>query len=881
MAGGEPENKKQASLVDVPSSNKEKKKDDKSKKDEKKEELSEEDLEKKANLDMLAERARDPDQNIAKFAIETIKTELRTATSSMTSVPKPLKFLRPHYPALKTHYEQLPSGDLKNAFADILSVMAMTMATEGSLESLQFRLAAKSSESITVWGHEYLRHLSGEISKQWKTKTEANEDVADLLSLVNEIVPFNMHHNAETEAVDLLLEIDQLELLVQHSDKNNSARVCNYLTSCAAYAADPEEMSKCYMCTFKIYMKQQQYPEALRIALKADDMDAVRDAMESCQDRSQQKQMAFLLARHRVQYTTADEQLSHIISNEHLSEHFLMLARDLDVMEAKTPDDIYKSHLEEKGRAGVSQQAHLDSAKQNLASTFVNAFVNAGYGKDLLMTPEGNAWLYKNKEHGMMSATASMGMILQWDVDGGLTQIDKFQYSGEDYIKAGALLAFGIVNSGVRNECDPALALLSEHLESNSDMLRIGAISGLGLAYAGSAREDVLELLTPLVVDTSGSLESSALAALSLGLIFVGTRNEDIAQAILQTMMERGEAQLNMSHSRFFALGLGLLFLGQQDKADATLEATKVLSHPIQKMVEVTVQTCAYACSGNVLKVQHMLHLCADHLEEKDAGHQMVAVLGLALIAMGEDIGADMCLRSMDHLLQYGELPIRRAVPLSLGLLSVSNPRVTVMDTLSKLSHDIDQEVAQNAIFALGLIGAGTNNSRLGGLLRQLAAYYQKEPNVLFVVRVAQGMLHMGKGLVSLSPMHSDRLLVSNVALGGLLVVLHSCLDMKNIILGKSHYMLYYLVCAMYPRMLITLDENLKPLPVSVRVGQAVDTVGQAGKPKTITGFQTHTTPVLLGHGDRAELATDEYIPVTSLLENFVILKKNPEFRAE
>ena len=58
--------------------------------------------------------------------------------------------------------------------------------------------------------------------------------------------------------------------------------------------------------------------------------------------------------------------------------------------------------------------------------------------------------------------------------------------------------------------------------------------------------------------------------------------------------------------------------------------------------------------------------------------------------------------------------------------------------------------------------------------------------------------------------------------------------------------------------MLITLDEDLKPLPVPVRVGQAVDVVGQAGRPKTITGFQTHTTPVILATGDRAELATEK-----------------------
>jgi len=36
----------------------------------------------------------------------------------------------------------------------------------------------------------------------------------------------------------------------------------------------------------------------------------------------------------------------------------------------------------------------------------------------------------------------------------------------------------------------------------------------------------------------------------------------------------------------------------------------------------------------------------------------------------------------------------------------------------------------------------------------------------------------------------------------------------------------------MYPRMMITLDEDLKPLNVSVRVGEAIDTVAVAGTPK-------------------------------------------------
>lgn len=66
----------------------------------------------------------------------------------------------------------------------------------------------------------------------------------------------------------------------------------------------------------------------------------------------------------------------------------------------------------------------------------------------------------------------------------------------------------------------------------------------------------------------------------------------------------------------------------------------------------------------------------------------------------------------------------------------------------------------------------------------------------------------------------------------------------------------------------------MKPLPVNVRVGQAVDIVGQAGRPKTITGWQTQSTPVLLSHGERAELEDDEYISLTNNLEGIAILRK-------
>ena len=38
--------------------------------------------------------------------------------------------------------------------------------------------------------------------------------------------------------------------------------------------------------------------------------------------------------------------------------------------------------------------------------------------------------------------------------DEGLTALDKYLYTNDDNVKAGMLLAMGITNSGVRDECD-------------------------------------------------------------------------------------------------------------------------------------------------------------------------------------------------------------------------------------------------------------------------------------------------------------------------------------------------------------------------------------------------------------------------------------------
>ncbi|KAG0274238.1 proteasome regulatory particle base subunit [Linnemannia exigua] len=824
-----------------------------------KEELSEEDQELKTQLEMLIERLKESDTKLYNPTLETLRTLILTSTSSMTSGPKPLKYLRPLYPDMVAIHDSWPDNADKRFLADILSILAMTY-DDDKLDTLKYRKVG-SKNAIGSWGHEYVRHLSTEIGLEYTRRQEKEADTEDLVELALEVAPFFLAHNAEADAVDLLLQLDIVPKLVGFVDKNSYKRVCLYIASCVNYLESPDD-AICLRTAHDIYLKHDKYAEALLIAIRMSDKTLIQSLFDNCQDPLLKKQLAFMLARQQIFVETEDEDLQNCINNTNLTTHFINLARELDLMEPKTPEDIYKSHLEHKRLAGAAQ---VDSARQNLASTFVNAFVNAGFGVDKLMLPEEDdgGWIFKNKDHGMMSASASLGMLLLWDVDMGLNQIDKYIYSEDENIKAGALLAVGIVNSGVRNLADPALAVLSEHLEDSKSVAnRVAAIQGLGLAYAGN----------PVL-----PMELASFAALALGQIFVGTCDGEITSTILQTMLERDESQLGETFGRFMGLGLGLLHLGTRGQCDVTLETLKAVEHPIAKKTSVMVEICAYAGSGDVLHIQRMLHYCNDHIDSEsgaDDEFQAFAVIGIALIALGEDIGAEMALRSFTHLMHYGEPVIRKAVPLAIGLLCASNPVLSVLDTLGKYSHDTDIEVALNSIFAMGMVGAGTNNARVAQMLRHLASYYHKDASCLFVVRIAQGLLHMGKGTLTINPLNTDRQIMSNVALAGLLTTLVAFTDVKTLILGRHHYLLYSLVTAMYPRFLITLNEELENEAVAVRVGQAVDVVGQAGRPKTITGFQTHTTPVLLAY-------SEQYLAQAPILEGIVLLKKNPDYVEE
>merc|ERR1719242_1762143 len=330
-------------------------------------------------------------------------------------------------------------------------------------------------------------------------------------------------------------------------------------------------------------------------------------------------------------------EVNEIIGNHQLSEAFHSLARDLDVLDPKDAEqDIFKEQIVGSSSDSTISSTEIVSAKKSLAVSYVNGFVNAGYGRDKLMMSGGSEstdtssvqtadqWIAKNKDRGQLASVASIGTIMLWDEEAA-NCVDRYFESSQSHIKAGALLAIGISCSGMKSESGMGLALLKDPALNEdgkkTKVERLCAILGLGMAYSGQAdaEEEIFETLGQLI-STEEADEISSLSALCLGYVYVGTCNDEVVNMILADLMEREGSTLNNPLFLLNVLGLGLLFLGKQEMVDVTIETLAVfdeINPKFAKTCKVCLECLAYAGTGNVLKIQNMLGIVGEHFDDE------------------------------------------------------------------------------------------------------------------------------------------------------------------------------------------------------------------------------------------------------------------------
>ena len=826
-----------------------------------------------------------------------LKHEITTSTSAMTSIPRPLKFIRTHFTEIKNFYEKfIPATEKDKTYklmlSDLISVILTVVSEkdeEGNELTILSYVLSGTRKDITSWGIEYVRSLCSDIGQEYNIRLEKGEPINELIDLVKMFAPYLIKQHCESDAIDLLIEVESLDEIKNFINENNYKKVCLYLLSIANYSADTDEYRNILELVYNIYFdKFGQYIDAMRVAIKIGNILYIKQTFIKCKDLLTKMQLGFILAQEGIFLDEEDTKIKidnkiiDIMRNYKLTEYFKVLAKTLELLEPKHPEDVFKSHLEDKKSQNTKK---LESYKINMAYSIASSFINAGYGTEVLLSKKDSDWIYKNKEEGIQCLIAGMGLVNVWDYLEGPNKVYELAGNKEQdtFKRSGRNIGLGLSLCGIKEENDLAIAVLLEELLDKNINIKISALFGLGLAACGTQNDKLFDPIREALQDFSYGFEVSAFASLTLGLIFIGSSNEDVFNDLFSILLSRNEnAKGKLFENPFFViyiLGIGLLCLGKQTNNDfmiETLVTIEEFSKEMRDYMKTMLISFSYAGSGNVSKVQELMQIIAKSNEEINPKVQSIAVIGCSLIAIGEEVGTEMLSRSFNHFLQFGDINIKKTVSLAIALLNLSNPKVQVIDSLTKFCYDTDKTVSMNAIYSMGLVSSGSNHSRVGGLLRSLAAYYAEDSNPLFMVRIAQGLLHLGKGLISLDPIYSHKLLINNRALAGILITLFSFTETENLICGKHQFLLYSLALAMKPKLVITVDKNLKPVDdVQLMVGQAVDIVGQTGNPRTISGFQIHNSPAVINTGERCEINGEDIKTYSDVLEGVIIIEDN------
>jgi 26S proteasome regulatory subunit N1 len=796
----------------------------------------------------------------------------------MTSVPA--------LPELRDAYSNFPDPTFRPLLADLLSLLSIVNC-ETSYDILLYRLACPIGPTdrfgISRWGHEYVRLLTLALIRA-HTHPQDLPPNTDLSSLISQISSYYIDHNDEPDACDFLIAVGRLPDIVNLVKDETHTRVCTYLLQCCDFLPDPRNQ-EVLTVVYDIYVRLKQDAQALVIALKMNNRDRMYALFFGCLDPLVRRQLAFLLARQLTVFEEdVDQDLTDILTNVELCRRYSDVAAHLRLDSPRTPDDV----LQLQQTLGARQPANRpNKTYAAIAKSFVNGFANAALKRDhYYMAERGMDALGRQERMALAVGVASLGMVNLWEIENFPMTIDRMLQNPREHMVMGSLAAIGIMSSAIRSEFDAPLALIPAHLSSQSPDVVVGGVFGLAMAYAGAARPDVLEhfqgVLAAHAAPTDADMRIVAYTTLAIGLLYVGTCEEDALTAVITAVLgpQAGDPSF-AKYAPMMALGLGLVYLGKQGRCGVALEvlASEVAAgNAFAAFAHTTVQCCAFAGTGNVLKVQEALAICAG----EDEVQQAAAVVGIAVIAIGEAVGCQMAKRMFEHIMQYGRGFARRMVPIALALTSVSNAQPEIIDSLQRIGHDVDIAVANNAAVALGILAAGTANSRTIKALHNLREFHKNDQATFMLTQIAEGLVHLGQGLMTLSPTYGDSRLIHPVGLASLLIVAYACIRTDELVVRTDPLLLFFVAPAISPRFLVTLNENLEMIPIQVRVGTAIDVVGQAGRPRAITGFQTLDTPVILAAGQRAEFVDDSaYEALSPILEGFVIVRKRAEKTGE
>jgi len=206
-----------------------------------------------------------------------------------------------------------------------------------------------------------------------------------------------------------------------------------------------------------------------------------------------------------------------------------------------------------------------------------------------------------------------------------------------------------------------------------------------------------------------------------------------------------------------------------------------------------------------------------------------ISILGLSLLTFGNDFVSKLIYRIQSFFLSNDYIQYSSCALVSISFLFASNKECTATDFIVKLLGSADFITIKNSVFTIGLIGSGTNSTKIKNALKCLAKFYKsklesahlrkrsikseddfqffrKIKSIFFLIRLSQGMVNsFYKNLSQVNPLTGK---LNKSTTGYFLITLFSFM-VSNFIGEESIFPCFFLLNSSFNSKLIcTFDEN-------------------------------------------------------------------------
>ncbi|KAI8643891.1 armadillo-type protein [Parasitella parasitica] len=639
-------------------------------------------------------------------------------------------------------------------------------------DSLTFALGAGQSFDLSD-SSEYVTTIISKCIDKYinlRTTLETSDEIDSRLQDIVERMFQRCAEDCEYEqAIGIALESRRLDIVKSIVQKGDASKLLSYvLDVCMTLVQNLEFRNEVLRLLVDLY-KTLENPDYISISqclVHLNDSTSCAQMLKSLVDKKDELmayQISFDLEENATQEflskVAAELPVEPETENTEMSTEEEKPKNDTPYKKIKSilsGEESIRLHLEFLYRNNHSDLLILKNTKNALESrnsiyhsavTFANAFMQAGTTSDEFLR-QNLDWLSRATNWSKFSATAALGVIHKGQLAQSMNLLAPYLpqegVSGNSsYSEGGSLYALGLINA---NHGAEVLNFLKKALKDTSDdVIQHGACLGLGVAGMATANEAIYEdLKNVLYGDNAVGGEA---AGLSMGLIMLGTGNEEAIEDMLQYAHETQHEKI----IRGLAIGIPFIMYGKEEQADDFIKKMLEDKDPVIRYGGIYTIAMAYSGTGNNKAIRRLLHVAVSDVND-DVRRAAVTSLGFVLLRNPKQVP-----RIVQLLAESYNPHVRYGATLALGISCAGTGYLDALELLEPMTKDPVDFVRQGAFMSQAMIliqQTENTNPKVAGvrkLYEKIISDKHEDPMAKFGAVLAQGILDAGGRNVTIS----------------------------------------------------------------------------------------------------------------------------------